>query len=215
MFSRKSSAFSTVMHTHTHTHTPTHTHAHHTHTRSLSLFPCYCLPLAPKTPSALSVPGALERISGPHARTPTPQQTLSFAHSHRSDLAALIAACARCGTRALSAAMNVSVCICVCMYMCEYTLSLPLSLSLSFTHTHTHTHSLTHTHTHTAWDTRFVSWNVSLYPEQNSVDINGGHKVGVHLYVCVDVYRIYHMYHMHHIHHVYHMYHTWRTFVLS
>ena len=26
------------------------------------------------------------------------------------------------------------------------------------------------------WDTRFVSWNVSLYPEQNAVDINGGHK---------------------------------------
>ena len=27
-----------------------------------------------------------------------------------------------------------------------------------------------------AWDKRYVNWNVSLYPEHNAVDINGGHK---------------------------------------
>ena len=27
------------------------------------------------------------------------------------------------------------------------------------------------------WDTQYCNWNVTLYPQHNAVDINGGHKV--------------------------------------
>jgi hypothetical protein len=37
-------------------------------------------------------------------------------------------------------------------------------------------HSLAPMVCNAAWDGRYCNWNVSIYPEENVVDINGGHK---------------------------------------